>query len=329
MNIELVKHYFGDSFENVEDRIKYYDFIENFITETVTDWSTAPRSSEIAHTFGRKLKELDEKTFSFLLSTSGYIPEFYTHDSSQETLYSKLIEVLICEWAGRIGFKGSSIQTQKASKEDVTIKIDNLHIVTDAKSFRLGRSQAAPNVKDTIKKGDYEKWLSHYEEAHRLGGLITFPSLHQWKKDSDAFLYVSDGSTKIAFMLYEQLAFMILKSIPHTKLMEMYRNYSTLFPRTSKSQANYFSVILKFLFDDAYNEYLEFFSLCSSILRERTNHELVRITEEVNRIKEVVRTEVESHPAEELRERLIKSTVSGLTDQILEQANNIRKFRPT
>ena len=32
-------------------------------------------------------------------------------------------------------------------------------IVSDTKSFRLSRSQSAPNVKDTIKLADYEKWL--------------------------------------------------------------------------------------------------------------------------------------------------------------------------
>ena len=124
--------------------------------------------------------------FALLVMHSGYIPEFYLPDSSQETLYSKLIESLVCEWARRIGFTDSFLQTQKSNKEDVTIKRRNNVIVCDAKSFRLGRSQAAPNVKDTIKKQAYTTWLDQYNET-KVGGLVTFPSLHDWKKGSEAY----------------------------------------------------------------------------------------------------------------------------------------------
>ncbi|MCP5170117.1 MAG: HindIII family type II restriction endonuclease [Hahellaceae bacterium] len=78
---------------------------------------------------------------------SGYIPESYEADSSAETLYSKLIETVVLEWSKRIGFKNSKLPTQKASMEDVSILDDHHVIVCDAKSFRLGRSQGAPNVK--------------------------------------------------------------------------------------------------------------------------------------------------------------------------------------
>ena len=58
----------------------------------------------------------------------------------------------------------------KSGYEDVTIFLDNNAIVCDAKSFRLGRSQKAPNVKDFIKLQDIRHWLSRYDK--KIGGLL-------------------------------------------------------------------------------------------------------------------------------------------------------------
>ena len=224
-------------------RSESYRFIERFIEENVTDWSSPPNTDAIVKLFWDKLKTLSKGEFAFLLCHSGYIPEFYGHDSSQETLYSKLVEVLVCEWALRLGFDNSIIQTQKASKEDVTIKKDDKVIVSDAKSFRLGRSQGAPNVKDVIKKADYKKWLEHYEEGERAGGLLPFPSLHTWSRGSDVFSYCSDHSEPIMFLYYHHLAFMLLQDIGATTVLDILENYEDVFPTTVKNRSNYCSSI--------------------------------------------------------------------------------------
>ncbi|MCU0446451.1 MAG: HindIII family type II restriction endonuclease [Microscillaceae bacterium] len=224
--------FFDKDFSQTE-RIASYDYLENYISDTVNDWTTAPDTERIALDFAQKIGSLDKNDFAFLLCHAGYIPEFYEHDSSQETLYSKLIEILVCEWAKRVGFKDSSTQKQKASKEDITIQIDNTIIVCDAKSFRLGRSQAAPNVKDTIKKADYEKWQNSYlaepNESYgvfdTIGGLITFPSLHNWKGSSDAYLYATDKHKPIVIIFYEHLAFYYLQGYQQQNLIEILNNY--------------------------------------------------------------------------------------------------------
>ena len=162
-----------------------FDFLENFIKENVKRWDVAPNTTIVESSFSKVIQKMDNNEFCLLLLHTGYIPEFYLPDSSQETLYSKLIESIVCEWAKRIGFKDSYLQTQKSNKEDVTIKDGYSVIVCDAKSFRLGRSQAAPNVKDTIKKQAYTTWLGQYS-CNKIGGLVTFPSLHDWKKGSEA-----------------------------------------------------------------------------------------------------------------------------------------------
>ena len=53
-------------------------------------------------TFQEQLAELKTSDFIDLLVVAGYIPDAYTEDGSEETLYSKLIEGLVCEWARSI-----------------------------------------------------------------------------------------------------------------------------------------------------------------------------------------------------------------------------------
>lgn len=167
-----------------------------------------------------------------LLIYTGYIPDLYPSDSSQETLYSKLIEVLVCEWAQRMGYESKFVK-QKASYEDVTIIIDNKVIVCDAKSFRLGRSQKAPNVKDFLKLEDIRKWLARYPQ--KLGGLVTYPCTHEWTSSSDAYQYCTTKDAPTLMLPYKYLAF-ILKyknNFEKNSLKELW-DYNKIFPKPLK-----------------------------------------------------------------------------------------------
>lgn len=312
-----------------KEREESYSFIERFIEENVEDWSTAPDTNSLVDSFWEELKGISKNEFAFLLSHSGYIPEFYSHDSSQETLYSKLVEVLLCEWAIRVGFDDSTIQTQKASKEDVTIKKDSKVIVSDAKSFRLGRSQGAPNVKDVIKKADYKKWLENYPEDERSGGLLPFPILHSWKNSSDVFSYCSDKNEPIIFVYYQDLAFMLLAEVAAERVIEILENYEELFPSTVKSRKDYFSKLIPKIFEGKMPEWKEFERLMSfKVIPERVRFTIKEISEELKRIKGVVSDEVNDLPEDELRQRLIESEYHNASEQLQKNLVNIRKFRP-
>lgn len=335
MKVRLQK-FFGKDFTK-EQRMKSYDFIENYILETVKQWNTAPDTDKIAADFASILTKLDNSDFVFLLCHTGYIPEFYEHDSSQETLFSKLIEVLVCEWAIRVGFTDSSIQKQKASKEDVSIQIGNTVIVCDAKSYRLGRSQAAPNVKDTIKKADYEKWQDwwHTNEPHvkygkltSIGGLITFPSLHKWKGSSDAYLYATDKHKPIIIIFYEYLAFYLIKGYNQNKLIEILKAYETIFPVASKDQSKYFESLLKALFSENWTDFEEYMNLFAEIIKEKVINTVERISEHLLVSKERIKAEIEAIPVEQLKGYLIDSRFENECGQIIKQLENIRKFRP-
>ena len=129
--------------------------IQNIVDSYYTKSDISVEHLKIASDFQSMLKkDFNDEQFIDLLIYTGYIPDLYLSNSSQENLYSKLIEVLVCEWAQRLGLNSRFVKP-KSGYEDVTIFLDNNAIVCDAKSFRLGRSQKAPNVKDFIKSA----WL--------------------------------------------------------------------------------------------------------------------------------------------------------------------------
>ena len=210
----MEKHYFFLLQEIVDDAFKKYSSIDHDL---------------ISANFQTKLqKEFSDDQLADLLIYCGYIPDLYDNDSSQETLFSKLVEVLVCEWARRMGFTSRFIK-QKASYEDVNITIDGKVLVCDAKSFRLGRSQKAPNVKDFLKLEDIRKWLARY--SNKLGGLVTYPCTHEWSSSSDAYQYCSDKSAPTVMLPYKYLSFLLKnKSKYNTKDLSNLWDYNRIFP---------------------------------------------------------------------------------------------------
>ncbi|SHG26419.1 HindIII family type II restriction endonuclease [Flagellimonas flava] len=310
-------------------RAESYDYIESFIEKHVADWTKPPKTEEIVDLFFKELKQIPDNELAFLICHTGFIPEFYGHDSSQETLYSKLVEAVVCEWAIRLGFKKSFLQTQKASKEDVTIVDYNDHtIVCDAKSFRLGRSQGAPNVKDVIKKADYDKWLESYAEDNRKGGLLTFPSLHNWKKGSDVYLYCSDKSEPIMLLFYEHMSFALLKNIESNHLLTIFDNYDSVHPTETKEASEYLSRLEPQLFDKMIKEWEDYKKVFNFIIAERVQHTIQRISRELETIKERITIEITTEEdLEKLKSALIDSLYHNESSQLQKNLKNIKKFR--
>lgn len=150
--LTTITTYFGPALRSVDTRKQSYDLLRTFITEN-HNWNgtTAPDSDVLVPQLSTILAKLTTQEFAFLLCHSGFIPEEFEPDSSEETIYTKMIEVVVGEWARRLGFDQTVLPKQKSSTEDITVADDKHLIVCDAKSFRLGRSQKAPNVKDALK----------------------------------------------------------------------------------------------------------------------------------------------------------------------------------
>ena len=174
-------------------------------------------------------KNMDDTRFERLLIVSGFIPDLYANDSSEETLYTKLIEGLVSEWAIRIGATGDLIK-QKASYEDIRITLAGKIVVCDAKSFRLGRSQQAPNAKDFLKLEDIRKWKDRYPTS--IGGLVTYPCKHEWTTKSDIYQYCSTKDAPTVMLPYKYLAYLLHYKSSYTpeELASLW-DYERLFPK--------------------------------------------------------------------------------------------------
>lgn len=213
----------------------YSLYIKNFVDEKFAAGKSIDHEA-IANEFLERLRtNFDDSQFEDLLIVSGFIPDVYSHDSSEETLYTKLIEALVCDWARRVGASGELIK-QKASYEDVKISIADKIIVCDAKSFRLGRSQAAPNAKDFLKLEDIRKWMSRYKNA--LGGLVTYPCKHEWSTSSDIYQYCSTKDAPTLMLPYKYLALLLhYKNKYKTADLQKLWNYKSIFPEKIPKKA--------------------------------------------------------------------------------------------
>lgn len=206
----------------------YFFLLQDIVNDSFNKYSTIDHDKISADFQTLLKKDFSDDDLADLLIYSGYIPDLYDNDSSQETLFSKLVEVLVCEWARRMGFESRFIK-QKASYEDVNITINSKIVVCDAKSFRLGRSQKAPNVKDFLKLEDIRKWLSRY--SNKLGGLVTYPCTHEWSTSSDAYQYCSDKSAPTVMLPYKYLSYLLKnKNKFDTKDLESLWDYNRIFP---------------------------------------------------------------------------------------------------
>jgi hypothetical protein len=79
------------------------------------------------------------------LRICGAMPEQYSHDSTEEKLYSKYTDAVVSESLASIGLR-SSVIIARADSADVQARGRDYSLVADAKAFRLSRT--AKNQKD-------------------------------------------------------------------------------------------------------------------------------------------------------------------------------------
>ena len=313
----------------------YFFLLQNFVDNAFVT------NSEIDHdvissNFQTMLKkEFTNDQFTELLIYSGYIPDFYNNDSSQETLFSKLVEVLVCEWADRMGFNSHLIK-QKASYEDVNISINNRIIVCDAKSFRLGRSQKAPNVKDFLKLEDIRKWLARY--GNKLGGLVTYPCTHEWSSGSDAYQYCSDKSAPTVMLPYKYLSYLLKnKNKYNTNNLEALWNYDQMFPNTllknmqGGNRNAYWNKINEEIIRITHTtpgELFEYISYADTLINEcvHANLEILEYQKK-SKIAQIINSVNAENNINTLKTEIINYKIDTETKPLTDLINRINKFR--
>ena len=213
-------------------------------------------TNKLVSEFISQLKSLQEDDFIEVM-ISCFIPDTYRDQGRREKLYTKLAEVVVGEWWYRLG-GDIVIHTAKSGTEDVELINNNESIVCDAKVFRLGRSQKAPNVKDFLKAASVKLWMDNLVERYRrinkkqvsIGGMVTYSSLHEWARSSEVYQECTNKDLPIIMLPYEILA-LLLKNKDRYQLKEFIElwNYQDRFNKATKLKSDYWKVIDKFIIE--------------------------------------------------------------------------------
>lgn len=200
------------------------------------------------------IKKLSDEDFVEVI-TSCFIPDLYSGMGKCEKLFTKLTELMVGEWWRRMG--GSyNLPTKKSGTEDVELIYNTISIACDAKVFRLGRSQKAPNVKDFLKLASVKLWIDNLNTNYKkskvnrsvIGGLVTYSSLHEWESDSEVYEECTNHATPVVMLPYEVLA-LLLKHKERVQIFEFVKlwNYSNNHVRTARQKSNYWTYVSNFI----------------------------------------------------------------------------------
>lgn len=128
----------------------------------------------------------------------GNIPESYGHDTTEEKLYSKFTDILLCEAYKAMGLK-SIVLTERADVADVEGYGTEYSFVADAKAFRLSRT--AKNQKD-FKVQAMDRWKHGKPYAMVVCPIYQLPS-----KSSQ--IYQQATSRNVCIFTYSHLSLLV------------------------------------------------------------------------------------------------------------------------
>jgi len=273
------------------------------------------------------------------LLQSVYIPDVYTENGSKEKLYTKLVEVLVAIWAERLGYE-SFVLTKKSGTEDIRFSLDNKIVVSDVKTFRLGRSQKAPNVKDFLKLESVRHWIDNCKSENQandvIGGLITYTSSHEWSRESEVYIQCSSKETPVIMLPYEILAlFLNFKDeFDPARLFELW-DFDTIFPNPLPGKKNkelYWrainSKILDILEDVSDTDFNNFIERQKDLQIELVAHYRGNIDNEIKDKVEKIEREVNAIKEEDLRAAVIAQRIESETGEFKKYIDRIIKYRP-
>ena len=164
----------------------------------------------------------------------GAVPERYSHDSTQEKLYSKYTDSVVSETLSAIGLTSIVIDA-RADSADVQARGGDFSLVADAKAFRLSRS--AKNQKD-FKIQALDTWRGDLDYAVLVCPIYQFPT-------RQSQIYQQAIARNVCIISYSHLSTLIaFASRQGTKQAELafheiLKSVSTLHP--SKNAIDYWT----------------------------------------------------------------------------------------
>lgn len=193
----------------------------------------------------RLQEEIKNNGFLSLIShlrLCGDIPEWYGHDTSEEKLYSKYTDILLCEAYKLLDMK-SIVLTERGDAADVEAFADTYSFVADAKAFRLSRT--AKNQKD-FKIEALNRWK--YGKPYAM---VVCPIYQLPAKQSQ--IYHSAITREVCIFTYSHLSILILfaqgtsTNLAQELLYKIFENIKTINP--TKSSIEYWLNLNKTMLD--------------------------------------------------------------------------------
>ena len=135
------------------------------------------------------------------LQLCGNIPESYGHDTSEEKLYSKYTDTLLCLSYKALGLK-SIVLKERADVADVETVAKDYSFVADAKAFRLSRT--AKNQKD-FKVQAMDGWKRGKPYAMVVCPIYQLPN-------TSSQIYQQATSRNVCVFTYSHLALLLTYS---------------------------------------------------------------------------------------------------------------------
>jgi type II restriction enzyme len=168
------------------------------IIERVSQLSSANFDTK-ARVIDEWLESQPDERLESLLAAAGFIPEAYDHDSSEEKIYAKAMDMLIAVALRRIGFD-ARVSAERSNSADVLASAIGdegpYSMVLDAKAFRLSRT--ALNPKD-YKIEALSTWRKGADYAVLVGPIAGFP-------EGNSRLFVEASRFAVTLITFSHLA---------------------------------------------------------------------------------------------------------------------------
>lgn len=300
-------------------------FIMNFVDSKINEAENNKITSKLVEEFTLKLKSLSNSDFIEVLITC-FIPDIYVDNGKKEKLYTKLVEVLVGEWWRRMG--GTyNLPTKKSGREDVEIIYESKSIVCDAKTFRLGRSQKAPNVKDFLKLASVKTWMVNLEktyiannkEQNIIGGLVTYSSLHEWNGESEVYEECSNKDIPVLMLPYELLAILLTKRDRYNieDLFKLWK-YERIFSCSTRSKIEYWIKIKKLIIEITKLDEVEYIKLLNEyqkIILLSVEQYKSLILKNIENNRQIIEDEMNSFASHEEMKKYAIDRISNMVNQ--------------
>lgn len=185
--------------------------------------------------------EIEEKGIDNLMAhlrLCGHIPESYSHDSTEEKLYSKYTDILLSLTYESLEFK-SLVFAERSDSADVEIFGKNFSFIADAKAFRLSRT--AKNQKD-FKIQAMDNWKRGKPYAMVVCPIYQLPN-------RSSQIYQQAITRNVCIFTYSHLALLLNFSLKENKLVienlleEIFKVIPALNP--SKNAVDYWLAVNK------------------------------------------------------------------------------------